>query len=287
MIGSRLIMMCRNADYEITVLSRSPDRAVTKFGGRIKAMRSLEEWAPDMVFDAVINLAGAPIATRWTDNRKKVIWDSRVTLTEKLVRQISLVRKKPEVLISGSAVGYYGDTGSVTVDENTESADDFGARLCFAWESTARQAEDLDVRVCTVRTGLVLSDEGGMLKQMLLPFRLGIGSRIGGGGQWMSWIHIVDHINAILQLMQGSEFSGAYNLTAPNPVSNAEFTRVLGSALHRPVFLVAPEVIIRSLLGESAYLLLGGQNAIPARLTESGFLFKFDNLNDALIDLVG
>ena len=119
MIGSRLIMMCRNADYEITVLSRSPDRAVTKFGGRIKAMRSLEEWAPDMVFDAVINLAGAPIATRWTDNRKKVIWDSRVTLTEKLVRQISLVRKKPEVLISGSAVGYYGDTGSVTVDENT------------------------------------------------------------------------------------------------------------------------------------------------------------------------
>ncbi|MCY3767924.1 MAG: TIGR01777 family oxidoreductase [Gammaproteobacteria bacterium] len=286
LIGSRLIRMCRNPDHEITVLSRNPDRVVTRFGGRVQAMGSLEEWAPERVFDAVINLAGAPIATRWTDQRKKVLWDSRVTLTEKLVRRISLARTKPAVLVSGSAVGYYGDTGEVVVDENTGSAKDFGARLCSAWERAARQAEDWDVRVCTVRTGLVLSGQGGMLKQMLWPFRLGMGARLGDGGQWMSWIHIDDHIDAVLQLMRGSEFSGAYNLTAPNPVSNAEFTRVLGAAVHRPAFLVAPQALIRFLLGESAGLLLGGQKVRPARLAESGFRFKFDCLDDALADLV-
>ncbi len=287
LIGSSLIRMCRKPDDEITVLSRNPDRVVTRFGGRVRAMQSLEEWTPEMDFDAVINLAGAPIATRWTDQRKKEIWDSRVTLTEKLVRQIALVEKKPEVLISGSAVGYYGNTGEKAVDENTGSAGDFGARLCSAWERAARQAEEWGVRVCTVRTGLVLSDQGGMLKQMRLPFALGMGSRMGDGRQWMSWIHIEDHIHAVLQLMQGREFSGAYNLTAPNPVRNAEFTRALGAAVHRPAFLVAPAAIIRLLLGESAYLLLGGQHALPVRLGESGFRFKFAALDDALIDLVG
>lgn len=164
-----------------------------KCGAGVHALASLAEWHPAQSFDAVINLAGEPIAdARWTAKRKQALWDSRVTLTEALVRRIVAAERKPSVLLSGSAVGYYGNRGDTMLDEAADAGEDFAAQLCKAWEDAARVAENSGVRVCLLRTGLVLSNNGGLLGRMLPPFRLGLGTRVGDGRQWMSWIHIKD-----------------------------------------------------------------------------------------------
>ncbi len=287
LIGSALCRSLATKGHSLTVFSRRPETVPHKCGTRVRALGSLDEYLPGQHYDAVINLAGEPIiGHRWSDRRKKVLWDSRVSLTTTLVKKIARAKSRPEVLISGSAVGIYGDCGESDVDENYPVAGDFGARLCNAWEQAALKAEAIDVRTCLLRTGLVLSRDGGMLKQMLLPFRLGFGSRIGNGKQWMSWIHLQDQVAIIEKILFDSGCRGAFNVCSPNPVSNSTFTQSLAEALNRPAFLSAPAFLIKPILGESATLLLGGQKVFPAKIELAAYRFEYPELGLALKQIV-
>ncbi len=287
LIGRALCEALSARRDSLTVLSRRPHSVAEKCGAAVRAIGSLDEWRPEDRYDAVINLAGEPIAgARWSARRKKRLWDSRVTLSAALLEKILRAKTKPGVLLSGSAVGIYGDCADREMDESAATATDFGARLCDAWEREARKAEACNVRTCVLRTGLVLSREGGVLKQMSVPFRLGLGARIGTGRQWMSWIHIADQVAIVLKLLDEPNHRGAFNLCAPNPVDNAAFTRSLGLAVHRPAVLAVPAFAVNAALGEAAYLLLGGQKALPAKLLSSGYRFRYPELDGALRALV-
>lgn len=285
----RQLCTARLADgHELTVLSRNPGAVPEKCGAGVRAMASLAEWQPDRCFDAVINLAGEPIVdARWTEQRKQALWDSRITLTENLVQRIAAALVKPAVLLSGSAVGYYGNRGDAVLDEAAGPGEDFPARLCNAWEAAALAAETSGVRVCLLRTGLVLSRQGGLLGRMRLPFSLGLGTRLGNGRQWMSWIHIDDYVAMLLGLLRNEHASGPYNMTAPQPVSNREFTATLAKALHRPAPFIMPAVFLRLVMGERACLLLEGQKVLPRKIESSGYRFAFAKLAEALRDLLG
>lgn len=288
LIGRHLCRALRAEGHELTVLSRNPASVPVKCGAGVQALASLADWLPDREFDAVINLAGEPIVDRrWTAKRKRALWASRVTLTEELVRRIAAAGHKPGVLLSGSAVGYYGNRGDMKVDETADPGNDFPAQLCKAWEDAAQAAENSGVRVCRLRTGLILSNDGGMLARMLPPFRLGLGARIGDGRQWMSWIHISDYAAIVLRLLRDDQARGPWNLTAPQPVTNAEFTRTLAQVLHRPALFVAPAALLKLAMGESAGLLLGGQRVLPGRLEGAQHDFQFGDLRGALTDLLG
>lgn len=287
LIGRQLCRALLAEGHELTVLSRNPDAVPAKCGANVRAMASLDEWQSDRTFDAVINLAGEPIVdARWTEQRKQVLWDSRVTLTESLVRHIAAAQQKPGVLLSGSAVGYYGDRGDAVLDESAEAGADFPARLCKAWEAAALGAEKSGVHVCLLRTGLVLSRQGGLLGRMLLPFRLGLGARLGNGKQWMSWIHIDDYVAMLLGLMRNEHASGPYNMTAPQPATNREFTATLAKVLHRPAPFIMPAWFLKPVMGERACLLLEGQKMLPKKIESAGYRFAFTNLADALQDLL-
>jgi uncharacterized protein (TIGR01777 family) len=228
-------------------------------------------------------LAGAPIfASRWTAERKELIRSSRIALTDELVAAIGRMDIKPEVLISGSAIGYYGNQGDTELTEYSAVRADFSQQLCQDWEHAARQAEQWGVRVCLIRTGLVIANGGGLLQRMLLPFRLGLGGRIGNGQQWMSWIHRQDWLAIAQKLLLDPHMHGAYNATAPNPVMNREFTEILASCLHRPALLPLPASLLKIGLGEMSELLLGSQKVLPQRLLEQGFHFQYLQLADAL-----
>jgi uncharacterized protein (TIGR01777 family) len=250
-------------------------------------MASLDAWTPELAFDAVINLAGEPIVDAyWSDKRKQVLLDSRVALTQKLVQRIASAQQKPTVLLSGSAVGYYGNGGDTVLDEAMAAGHDFPAELCAAWESAARAAEQSGVRVCLLRTGLVLSKRGGLLGRMLLPFKLALGARLGDGKQWMSWVHINDYVAMVLQMLNDASLNSVFNMTAPAPVTNAEFTQTLAQTLHRPALFIAPSFALKLALGERACLLLEGQRVLPKRLESSGFQFSHPQLEGALQELL-
>ena len=288
LIGRRLCKALLAEEHELTVLSRNPASVPVKCGAGVKAMASLAEWHPGQTFDAVINLAGEPIVdARWTAQRKQALWESRVVLTGNLVRCIAAAGHKPAVLLSGSAVGYYGNGGDLMLDESARAGEDFAAQLCEAWEDAARVAENLNVRVCLMRTGLVLSSEGGMLGRMLLPFKICLGARLGNGKQWMSWVHIDDYVAMVLRLLRDEQTRGPYNMTAPQPVTNAEFTAALAHALHRLAIFVAPAALLKLAMGERASLLLEGQRVLPRKMQAARFRFAFANLADALRDLLG
>lgn len=215
-----------------------------------------------------------------------MFWSSRITLTETLVAWLQSREQKPAVLVSGSAVGWYGDGGERELtEESPPVSEDFASHLCIAWEETAQRVEALGMRVVLVRTGLVLAAEGGFLSRLLLPFKLALGGPIGNGRQWMPWIHIKDQIALIDFLVHENAASGPYNACAPQPVRNAEFARTLGQVLHRPAFMPMPAFVLRVLLGEMSGLLLGGQRARPARLLAAGFTFQFTDLRAALDDV--
>ena len=276
LIGSHLCTKLHQLGHELTVLSRKP-QTVPIF---CRAMRSLDEWQPAQHFDAVINLAGESIVDKaWTEARKKVLWESRVELTQSLVRCINAADEKPSVLISGSAIGYYGNTGDKTLDESDHAGSDFGAQLCHEWEKAALAA---CVRVCVLRTGLVLAPSGGFLKKMLPVFKLGLGGRIGAGTQWMSWIHIDDYVAVLIELLTNPNAQGAYNMTAPQPLTNQAFTEHLARALNRRVFFPTPAWVLQLLLGERAELVLGGQRVFPVRVTDLGYTFKYHDVDDTL-----
>ncbi len=283
LIGSALCANLLGAGHELTVLSRDPSGVKKKCGIEVSAISSLDDWREDQAFDAVINLAGEPILdARWTASRRKALWDSRVTLTEDLVKRIAQAKQKPTVLLTGSAIGYYGDRGDQFLDETSGCAGDFAAQLCDAWERAARAASSLGVRVCYLRTGLVLSRNGGLLGRLLLPFKFGLGAQLGDGRQWMSWIHIDDYVAAVRNLLDNPLAEGPINMTSPNPTSNREFTAALAHELVRPAWFVAPGSLLRLILGPRAELLLGGQRALPKKLGALDYHFMYPELGAAL-----
>lgn len=283
-IGRGLCSNLLAAGHDIAVLTRSPGQVPLLIGRlRVAVVHDLQMLRDDHPFDAIVSLAGAPIfGRRWSDNRKRVLWESRVGLTEQLVDYIRTASARPRVLLGGSAIGYYGSQADRLLDETSDTTDDFSHRLCVAWEEAAARAEHLGVRVCRLRTGLVLGPHGGLLQRMLLPFKLGLGGRLGDGRQWMSWIHLDDHVRAIAALLTNETLSGAFNLTAPNPVTNAEFTATLARLLHRPAMFHLPGGLLRLVFGEMADLLLSSQRVIPRRLDQAGFEFLYPTLEPAI-----
>ncbi|WP_342654469.1 TIGR01777 family oxidoreductase [Pseudomonas sp. F3-2] len=288
LIGRRLCRHWLDLGHQLTVWSRRPDEVPRLCGAGVRGIAHPDDLGAQQV-DAVVNLAGAPIADRpWTRKRKMLLWDSRITLTEQLVTWLERREQKPAVLISGSAVGWYGDGGERELDETCAPvSEDFASRLCIAWEETAQRAEAMGIRVVLLRTGLVLASEGGMLQRLLPPFKLGMGGPIGNGRQWMPWVHIDDQIAAIDFLLNRDDAQGPYNACAPSPVRNRDFAKTLAAILHRPAFMPMPAVALRLLLGELSILLLGGQRARPGRLLQAGFTFRFTDLRAALEQLSG
>lgn len=288
-IGRHLCSQLLAQDHELTVLTRRPLTHDPLFGSaKVTAISDLQDWKADQAHDAIINLAGEPImARRWSQSRKQVLWDSRVTLTQQLVECIRRANVKPSVFISGSAIGIYGDQGDLELDEDSSGENGFSQQLCREWESAASVAADLGVRVCMLRTGLVVGRQGGFLQQMLLPFRLGLGGRIGTGRQWMSWVHLDDHICMTQRLLASPAAGGAYNVTSPNPVTNAEFTRILAKELHRPAVIPVPAALLKLAVGEMSELLLGSQRVLPRKALALGFKFNYETLEPALRNALG
>jgi uncharacterized protein len=282
-IGQTLCPALLAAGHTLTVYSRHPDKVTAMLGDQVAPLNSLKTLSESDYFEAIINLAGAPIfGKRWTDERKLVLLHSRIDITEDLIKFIARAQIKPEVFLSGSAIGFYGNQGDTILDETSPGQDDFGRQLCVEWENEAEKAKEYGVRVCQLRTGLVIGKNGGFLQPMILPFKLGLGGRLGSGKQWMSWIHIDDHVAICLALLNSTELDGPFNLTAPNPVTNQEFAQTLAKTLHRPAFLPAPVWVLKSLLGEMSELLLGSQRVIPRRMLGADYQFKFTELGAAL-----
>ena len=235
--------------------------------------------------DAVIHLMGEPVAQRWSDEVKTRIRSSRVDGTRRLAEALASMPDKPRVVVSASAIGYYGERGDETLTESSPPGQGFLADLCVEWEKTAGLIEALGIRVVKIRIGLVLGKDGGALAKMLPPFRLGIGGKLGSGRQWMSWIHIDDLAALFRFALENPALAGPVNGTAPNPVPNAEFTRELGHALHRPALFPVPAFALRALYGEMAGMILASQRVLPKAAQSAGYAFRYPNLPTALASL--
>ncbi len=286
-IGRNLIPLLQQNNYKITIKSRTPDKFKDDFFFRnINFIWELEEAEPA---DIVINLSGENLADkRWSRNQKITIYNSRIQDTIDLVDWMIKQEEKPHTFISGSAIGYYGARGDETLNEMSKHGDlkQFQSKLCHNWELSAKRAAQEGIRTAIIRTGIVLGHEGA-LDKMIKPFKLGMGGKIGSGKQWMSWIHINDQTRAILHLMQSPQQFGVFNLTAPKPVTNQEFTQTLAKTLSKPAKVSVPAFMLKAGLGEFAELLLTGQKVLPEALLKSGFEFQYPELKMALADLVG
>jgi uncharacterized protein (TIGR01777 family) len=279
LIGSRLVARLEQRGDEVTTLSRSPR------GERAARWDPEAEPAPAAALagrDAVIHLAGERVDQRWSEAAKRRILSSRELGTRNLVAGIAAADPRPRVLVSASAVGYYGPHGSEPVDEGTGPGVDYLAGVCVAWEREAQAAAELGVRVVCVRTGVLLARDGGALAKMLLPCRLGLGGPVAGGRQYMPWIHADDVAGLYVAALDGDAWSGAINATAPEPVTNAAFSKALGRALHRPAVLPIPSFAIGALYGEMAQIVTTGQRAVPSRPLELGYGFRHPDLDEAL-----
>jgi hypothetical protein len=287
LIGAELCHRLQAAGHTVMVLSRSRQRVHRRCGLSAIAVEQLAEIGEHEQIDVVINLAGAPIADRrWTAGRKKLLEDSRIALTDNLVDWLASRQQKPTALISGSAVGWYGNQGDTPLNEQSGFHDEYAHQLCARWEQAALKAESFGIRVCIVRTGLVLAPAGGFLQRLLLPFKLGLGGPVSHGRQYMPWIHLSDITNLFIHLSKHSELHGVFNGTAPAPVTNAEFSRLLAQKLHRPAFMMVPGCVLKLALGEMSQLLLGGQRALPEKARAAGFEFEYTDLQSAFDDVL-
>ncbi|WP_272672829.1 TIGR01777 family oxidoreductase [Providencia sp. PROV037] len=287
LIGTPLIQKLISLEHQVTVLSRSPQKVYSQFCKAVECWTSLNGKTHLNDFDAVINLAGEPIADkRWTEEQKKLLCDSRWKLTQQLSELITASETPPRVFLSGSAVGYYGNQGQSVVTEDEQPHDEFTHQLTQHWEALAANAQSEKTSVCLLRTGLVLSANGGLLAKILPIFKMGAGGPIGDGKQYMPWIHINDMVRAICFLLDNPTLSGPFNMTSPYPVHNDLFSATLGEVINRPSFVRTPAFVIKAIMGESAALVLGGQQAIPKRLEEAGFQFEHIELKEALTDLL-
>ncbi|MGY6028596.1 TIGR01777 family oxidoreductase [Phytobacter sp. AG2a] len=287
LIGRFLIPRLQELGHAVTVVTRNPAKAQHALGPGVTVLKGLDALSNLNDFSAVINLAGEPIADkRWTEQQKQRLCESRWSITQKLVELIRASDTPPQVLISGSAVGYYGDLGEVVVSEDDPPHNEFTHKLCARWEQIACGAQSDRTRVCLLRTGVVFAPKGGILGKMLPLFRLGLGGPVGNGRQYMAWIHIDDMANGIIWLLN-NDLRGPFNMVSPYPVRNEQFAHALGHVLKRPAILRAPATAVRLMMGESAVLVLGGQRALPKRLEASGFAFRWFDLEEALHDVAG
>jgi uncharacterized protein (TIGR01777 family) len=292
LIGRALAADLASDGHQIIVLSRTPERASgLPEGVRVERWdaSTANGWSPLAEgADAIVNLAGESIAAgRWTEERKRLIRESRLNAGRAVVQAVELVTQKPRVVIQASGVGYYGPHGDQEVSEEAPPGNDFLASVAREWEASTVPVKDMGVRQASIRTGVVLSAKGGALVRMLLPFRFFVGGPLGNGRQWMPWIHLADEVAAIRFLIEKEEASGPFNLTAPNPLTNADFSRAVGRVMGRPALVPAPGLAMRLAFGEMATLLLDGQRAIPRRLLDLGFAFRFPHAQAALQDLLG
>lgn len=282
LVGRPACDALRAAGHDVTVVSREPGRVPARAIGWDALRAAMPET------DAIVNLAGESLAGgRWTAARKAEIRRSRIEGTRALVQAIAAAEARPAVLVTASAVGYYGDRGDAPLDEAAAPGGGFLARLCVEWEAEARRAEELGLRVARLRFGMVLAPDGGAVAAMLLPFRAGLGGPLGGGKQWVSWVHRDDVVSLIVEALASDAYAGAVNVTAPNPVTNRDFVRALGRAVHRPAFLPAPGFALRLLLGETADMLLTGQRVLPAVAQRAGHAWRQPELPAALETCVG
>lgn len=284
-IGTKLVGALRERGDDVTVLSRSPERARAALDVEAMAWQPGSEPAPAAALagrHGVIHLAGEDVAQRWDAETKQRLLASREQGTRNLVAGLRAAEPRPGALISSSAVGWYGPRGDEPVTEDAPAGDDFLARVCGAWEREAAAAEELGMRVVRVRTGVVLDKHGGALARMLPFFKLGVGGPVAGGRQYMPWIHADDLVGLYLTALDGAGWSGAVNATAPEPVTNKEFSRALGRALRRPAFAPVPGFAVRVLYGEMADIVVHGQRAVPERTQALGYRFRHPDLSEAL-----
>lgn len=294
-VGTRLVEQLAKAQHQIMVLSRNAAHARRVFPASAFPSLEVVEYTPLQSgawqaaiagCDAVVNLAGAPIAeSRWTAERKQEILDSRKIGTQKIVEAIANANPKPAVLVNSSAIGYYGTSETATFDETSPSGNDFLAQVCQAWEAEAEAVRATGTRLVILRTGIVLG-MGGAIEKMLLPFKLFAGGPIGSGRQWFSWIHRDDLVNLIMAALTDANLNGTYNATAPNPVRMTEFSHTLGQVLHRPSWLPVPPFALEALLGDAAHVVLEGQQVLPKRTQESGFTFQYKTVKPALENIL-
>ena len=292
-IGRALVLALLKEGHGVMAWVRSPGRARSQLGESVELLTFPPDEETGLTAalercDAVINLAGEPLfEKRWNARRKRAFSDSRVSMTARLVRAVKRARRKPRVLISGSAVGYYGDRGCESLTEQAGPGTDFLAELCEAWESATESIDVAETRIVSLRTGIVLGQGGGALERLASIFRLGLGGPLGPGSQFVPWIHLQDCVSMILHALHDHRLKGPVNLVAPAPVTNLELTRSLGRVLSRPVFLRAPRFMLRVVLGEAASSLLSSQRCYPDKATACGFSFQFPDLDTALDDLLG
>ena len=276
------------SDYNYTVLSRNRHKAQSVLPqSNVTIIESLTELSDLEGFDAIINLAGEPIIDkRWSDSQKQRIQNSRWQITEQLVELINESEKPPTVFLSGSAIGYYGEQGSTRITEASEvKGQAFSSELCVKWEEIAQQAAE-KTRLVLLRTGIVLHPEFGALNKMLLPFKMGLGGRVSDGQHYFSWIHWQDMVQAMYFLLTNEDCQGAYNMTAPTPSTNEEFTKALGDVLHRPTIFTVPGFMLKIMLGEASELLLDSQRVLPMALQGAGFEFTYHEAQTALENLL-
>ncbi len=291
LIGRALAHSLVQDGHQVTVLSRTPERhrnALPNVDLVAWDGRTAQGWGERVeAADVIVNLAGESIAAgRWTPERKRRIRESRVHAGQAVVEAVRAATHPPQVVVQASAVGYYGPRGDEPVTEETPPGSDFLAQVCVAWEASTAAVEERGVRRAVIRTGVVLSTQGGALPRMLLPFRLFLGGPLGSGRQYLPWIHLDDQVAAIRFLLEHPEAQGPFNLCAPNPMTHREFSRILGQVLGRPSWMPVPALALRLLFGEMATVLLEGQRAVPRRLQEAGYSFRFPELRPALQDLV-
>ena len=286
LIGTELIeRLCER--YSITVISRHPKRAIERFGKGVHALASLDEVENIGDFYAVINLQGEGIADkRWSDKQKLRIQQSRWGITRELTERIQQSETPPQVFISGSAIGYYGDQGDkvMTEEAKVERPEDFAHQLCAEWERLALAAQSEQTRVCVVRTGVVLAREGSALQKMLPPYLLGLGGPLGSGQQYFSWVHLEDMARLLEFLLEQDSCQGVYNATAPEPVRQEEFSATIAKVLRKSHFMRVPAWVMKLMLGEMSQMLLTGQRVVPARLQQEGFEFNYPSPVTALRD---
>jgi len=292
LIGRKLTSELAEAGYEVIVLSRRPQEALSALPAGVQVVtwdgRSAEGWAAFADgAHAIVNLAGSNIAEgRWTPERKQIILQSRLSAGYAVAQAVQQAVHKPHVVIQASATGYYGSRGDELVSEETPAGSDFLARVCVEWERSSAKVGEMGVRYVIIRTGMVLSKEGGAFPKIVAPFRFFVGGPLGDGRQWFPWIHIADEVSAVRYLLESEQSIGAFNLVAPSPVTARDFARALGQVMKRPASMPVPSVLMWLVFGEMATILLHGQRAIPQRLLDLGFRFRYSQLEDALRDLL-
>jgi uncharacterized protein len=291
-VGSRLVEQLQAQGHQIVILTRSPQQASNRFPqAEVVGYNPLKsgEWQTAISgCDAVINLAGEPIAEkRWTPAQKRVMLESRKIGTEKIVEAIAQATVKPPVLINASAIGYYGTSETSKFDETSPAGTDFLAQVCTEWETAAQAASASGTRVVILRLGIVLGENGGALGKMLAPFSAFVGGPIGSGKQWFSWIHRDDVVKLMIAAVTDAQMQGVYNATAPNPVTMTTFAQTLGTVMSRPSWLPVPNFALEALLGEGAIVVLQGQQVIPTQTLAQGFEFQYPTLQPALAAILG